>query len=81
MLPPVQTNALLIGGKTRINAPVPLVAPYFEIGVGASIGNFETYMPTTSIEESGVFVHIPVSLGLKIEALQNVDLKLTSFLN
>ncbi len=72
-------NVFLIGGKTRITAPVPFVAPYFEIGVGASIGNFETYTPTTSIEESGVFVHIPVSLGLKIESLQNVDIRLTSY--
>lgn len=72
-------NALLIGGKTRITAPVPFVAPYFEIGVGASIGSFETFTPTTSIEKSGVLAHIPVSLGLELGSQNNVDIKLTYY--
>lgn len=35
-------NAFLIGGKTRITAPIPWVAPYIEFGIGASFGSFET---------------------------------------
>ncbi|WP_029037263.1 hypothetical protein [Salinimicrobium xinjiangense] len=72
-------NALLFGGKTRLTAPIPFVAPFFEIGIGASIGSFETFMPAKSIEESGVFLHIPVSLGLVLEAFTNVDIKLTGY--
>lgn len=72
-------NALLLGAKARITAPVPFVAPYFEIGVGASLGSFETFTPTTSIEKSGMFLHIPVSLGLKLESFTNLDVKLTYY--
>ena len=72
-------NALLIGGKTRITAPVPFVAPFFEIGVGASLGSFETFTPYTTIEKSGVFLHIPVSLGLDFGSQNNVDFKLTYY--
>ena len=72
-------NALLLGAKTRITAPVPFVSPYFEIGVGASLGSFETFTPTTDIDKSGLFLHIPVSLGLKLESFTNVDVKLTYY--
>lgn len=34
-------NAFLIGGKTRITAPIPWVAPYLEIGIGASLGHLK----------------------------------------
>ncbi|WP_029035100.1 hypothetical protein [Salinimicrobium terrae] len=72
-------NALLIGAKTRITAPVPFVAPFLEIGVGASRGSFETFTPYTSIEKSGVFFHIPVSLGLDFGDENNFDFKLTYY--
>lgn len=72
-------NAILIGGKTRITAPVPIVAPYFEIGLGASLGSFETFTPTTSVEESGVRFHVPVSLGLELGFTNNVNIGVTYF--
>ena len=62
----IKSNAFLIGVKTRICAPIPWVAPYLEVGVGASIGSFETFTPSTNLEKSGVLSHIPVSLGLAI---------------
>lgn len=72
-------NALLLGAKTRITAPVSLVAPYFEIGVGASLGSFETITPYKTIEENGVFLHIPFSLGLEFGSQKNIDFKLTYY--
>ena len=33
-------NAFLLGAKTRIIAPIPWIAPYIEIGIGASFGSF-----------------------------------------
>lgn len=59
------TNAFLIGGKTRIKAPIPWVAPYVEIGIGASIGSFETLTTYENIEQRGLIVHIPYSIGLE----------------
>lgn len=72
-------NAVLIGGKTRITAPIPWVAPYVEIGVGTSIGSFETFTPYTSIAESGMFLHIPFSLGLELGPKHNVNVEFTYY--
>ncbi|HSJ68506.1 MAG TPA: hypothetical protein VK921_12555 [Anditalea sp.] len=72
-------NAFLFGGKTRITAPIPWVAPYFEIGVGGSIGTFETFTPYTSIDESGLFLHIPFTIGLELGPRHNVNLEFTYY--
>lgn len=68
------TNAFLIGGKTRIIAPIPWVAPYIEIGIGASIGSFETYTPYTELKNSGVIFHMPWSIGLELGPQRNFDI-------
>ncbi len=70
------TNAILIGGKTRITIPIPWVAPYFEVGLGASIGSFETFIPSTNIDKKGLIMHIPVSLGLELGPKHNIDIGL-----
>lgn len=73
------TNAFLIGGKVRITVPIPWVAPYIESGIGASIGSFETFTPYTNIDDSGLFFHIPVSLGLELGSKHNFDIALTYY--
>lgn len=72
-------NAFLFGGKTRITVPIPWVAPYVEIGVGGSIGTFETYTPYTQIEGRGLFLHIPFSLGLELGPKHNVNVEFTYY--
>lgn len=72
-------QAFLIGGKTRLKAPIPWVAPYIEIGIGASIGSFETITPWTYIEESGVLMHMPISIGLELGPKHNFDVALTYY--
>lgn len=72
-------NAFLIGGKVRVTAPIPWVAPYLESGFGASIGSFETFTAFTNLEESGFVFHIPVSVGLKIGPRQNFDFAFTYY--
>ncbi|MCX7548330.1 hypothetical protein OS188_10245 [Xanthomarina sp. F1114] len=73
------TKAFLIGGKTRIKAPIPWVAPYIEFGVGASMGSFETYTPYTNLEDNGLIVHIPFSLGLELGKKHNFDVAFTYY--
>ena len=73
------SKAFLIGGKTRLTAPIPYVAPYFEIGIGASIGAFETFTLYTDIDKSGLVFHIPFSLGLELGRDHNVDLAITYY--
>ncbi len=72
-------NAFLIGGKVRITAPIPWVAPYLESGIGASIGSFETFTPFTNIKDSGLIFHIPVSIGLELGPKRNFDIAFTYY--
>lgn len=75
----VSSKAFMVGGKVRVVAPIPWAAPFIEIGVGASIGTFETFTPLTNIDESGVFIHIPYSLGLALGPKHNVELAVTYY--
>jgi hypothetical protein len=75
----VTTNAFLIGGKARICAPIPWVAPYIEIGIGASIGSFETYTPLTTIKKNGLLMHVPFSIGLALGRKNNFDVAFTYY--
>lgn len=72
-------NAFLFGGKTRITAPIPWVAPYFEIGLGASVGAFETFTPVTSLKKNGLLSHIPVSIGLELGRRHNFGVAFTYY--
>ena len=73
------SKAFLIGGKARITAPIPWVAPYLEGGVGASIGAFRTLTPYTDIDKSGLILHIPFSLGLELGPNHNFDIAFTYY--
>lgn len=72
-------NAFLFGGKARLTAPIPWIAPYVELGVGGSAGSFETVTLYTNIDDSGVFVHIPFSLGLELGPKHNVNIEFTYY--
>ncbi len=74
-----ETKAFLLGGKARVRAPIPWVAPYVEIGIGTSIGKFETFTTFYNIDKSGIIYHIPFSFGLEIGKRNNFDLGLTYY--
>ena len=69
-----ESKAFLLGGKARVRAPIPYVAPYVEIGIGTSIGTFETLTAFDNIDKSGIIYHIPFSFGLELGKNNNVDL-------
>lgn len=75
----VTSDAFLFGGKARIVAPIPYVAPYFEVGIGGSIGSFETYTPFTYIKKNGLLMHIPFSFGLALGKKHSVELEFTYY--
>lgn len=62
-----------------MRAPIPYVAPYFEIGIGASIGKFETLTAFDDIDKSGIISHIPFAFGLELGKNNNVDLGFTYY--
>lgn len=68
-----ESKAFLLGGKARVRAPIPWVAPYIEIGIGTSIGKFETFTAFDTIDKGGIIYHIPFSLGLELGKNHNVD--------
>jgi hypothetical protein len=75
-----ETKAFLLGGKARVRAPIPWVAPYIEIGIGTSIGKFETLTAFYNIDKSGIIYHIPFSFGLELGKKNNADLGFTYYL-
>lgn len=69
-----ETKAALLGGKVRLRGPIPWVAPYLEVGIGVSIGRFETLTFFDNIDRSGIVPHIPFGIGLELGKNNNVDL-------
>ncbi|MDX1603136.1 MAG: hypothetical protein R3209_08685, partial [Salinimicrobium sediminis] len=57
------------------------VAPYLELGVGSTVGTFETVTAKRKFEKSGIFLHFPVSVGFELGPDHNVTLELTGFLH
>ena len=75
-----ESKAFLLGGKARLRAPIPWIAPYVEIGIGTSIGKFETFTAFDNIDKSGIIYHIPFSFGLELGKNNNVDLGFTYYI-
>ncbi|WP_318309273.1 hypothetical protein [Flagellimonas crocea] len=73
------SSAILVGGKGRVKAPIPWVAPYIELGVGVSVGRFETFTYFTDIEKKGLVYHIPFSLGFELGRNHGVDIGLSYY--
>lgn len=74
-----ESKAALLGGKVRVRAPIPWVAPYIELGIGTSIGKFETITAFDNIDKSGIIYHTPFSLGLELGRNHNVDVGFTYY--
>ena len=74
-----ESKAFLLGSKARVRAPIPWVAPYLEIGIGTSIGKFESFTAFDDIDKSGIIYHIPFAFGLELGKKNNVDLGFTYY--
>jgi hypothetical protein len=77
----VETKAFLLGGKVRLCAPIPWIAPFIETGIGTSIGSFETYTQNVNIKKNGAQVHIPLSLGLAVGPKNNIEIAVSFYLH
>ncbi|AGC77283.1 hypothetical protein LX97_01591 [Nonlabens dokdonensis] len=75
----VSTNALFLGGKIRLLAPIPYVAPFFELGYGLNLGSFRTFTPEGDQNVSGLSTHIPFSIGLAIGKRHNFEISFDYF--
>lgn len=77
----IKSNAVLLGAKGRIVAPIPYFAPFFELGVGMSIGSFKTSTQYTYLKKNGLLVHIPFSIGVALGREHNVEIKFTYYVH
>lgn len=75
----IKSNAILLGAKVRLSAPIPYVAPFFEVGIGISAGSFETYTPLTDVKKKGLLYHTPIAFGFAVGRKHNVDIKFTYY--
>ena len=69
----------LFGIKSRIRLPIPWVSPYFEFGIGGTVGTVVTFTPTTDLSESGLLFHIPISAGIELGPKNNFDLSFSYY--
>ena len=70
------TNAFVMGGKTRFTLPTPYLpwlSTYMELGIGASIGNFETFTINNHIEKKGLLLNIPATLGFTFGTTRKIN--------
>ncbi|TCK68511.1 hypothetical protein DFQ05_0019 [Winogradskyella wandonensis] len=74
-----EATAVFLGGKFRLRAPIPYVAPYIELGIGTSVGKFTTITAFDVVDKSGLAYHIPVALGLELGKNHGVDLGFTYY--
>ena len=77
----IKSNAALLGAKVRLVAPIPYVAPFFETGVGMSIGSFETSTTYTNVKKSGALLHIPFTIGLALGRNHGTEIKFTYYIH
>jgi len=73
----VSSKSLFVGGKIRLMAPIPYIAPYFEIGVGGSFGSFKVHVSNVDRQDSGVFFHIPMSIGIAVGKNHSTEIVFT----
>ena len=62
-----ETKALLLGGKVRLRAPIPYIAPYIEIGIGTSMENLKhlQHLIMLTKVESFFIYHLLLDLNLE----------------
>lgn len=74
----IKSNVALIGAKVRFAAPIPYVAPFFETGIGLSIGTLRTVFNNVELKRNTV-MHIPVTFGLAIGRKHATEIKFSYY--
>lgn len=76
---PCDVSASLVygGAKARFTLPIPWVAPYFEVGLGLSLGKFSTRSGSAvDLYYLGPTYHVPVTAGVAFGARRQLDVAL-----
>jgi hypothetical protein len=76
---PCDVSAKLVygGGKARFTLPTPWVAPFFEAGLGVSLGEFRTRSGSlVDLYYLGPAYHVPVTAGVAFGARRQLEVAL-----
>jgi len=73
----VSAKIWFLGGKVRLLAPIPYVAPFFELGMGVSLGSLSTQVgDLLDVKHTGAAYHVPFALGLALGENRDFELSL-----
>ncbi|UZO79968.1 hypothetical protein NBT05_13540 [Aquimarina sp. ERC-38] len=75
----ISTRAVFFGGKIRLCAPIPYIAPYIDLGIGGALGSFKTISPFSQVDKDGFVLHIPFTLGLALGRNHNTSFEFTYY--
>jgi hypothetical protein len=71
----VSGRYVFAGAKARLTAPIPWVAPFAELGLGASVGRFSSrYGTVVDRSATGLTYHVPVAVGLAVGPHHGLEL-------
>ena len=66
-----------VGGKLRLLAPIPYVAPFIETGLGLSFGTIHATDVGVDRTTTGAVLDIPLGFGLSLLAQHNFDVMIS----
>jgi hypothetical protein len=66
-----------VGGKLRLIAPIPYVAPFIEGGIGVSFGALTTRTPEVDNGTTSFTYNVPVAAGLALGADHSFEIGLS----
>jgi hypothetical protein len=74
----VSAQIFFLGAKVRLLAPIPYVAPFIELGLGASLGHLSTISGNAvDVTSNGIFYNVPFTLGLALGGNHQFELEFT----
>lgn len=67
-----------IGGlMARLTVPIPWISPFIGAGLGSTFGRYSHRTPNDYTRRNGMFMHVPLTLGLALGPHSEVDLGAT----
>ena len=74
----MSSRLVFLGERVRIEAPIPYVSPFLELGFGLSLGSLVSRVSSYTDEDlGGATIHVPLTIGLALGRDRQVDVMLS----
>ncbi len=71
----VSSQLVFAGARFRMMAPIPYVGPFFELGLGGSVGRMTTEVGrTVGVSWSGGTYHVPAAVGVALGSRHQLEI-------